>query len=138
MSDDHLNVVPIGKPSDVSSPILRDRAALAARPNARQHVARVRDQEAGYLSFDDWPDQARGVIYEVFVLAQYRSRGVGSTLLRFAEDLARRAGYSRVWLYPSPIDDGISKARLVEGYERSGYGFRPNSHVRWRRCLRAR
>ena len=62
-----------------------------------------------------------GVIYQVFVLAESRSRGVGAMLLRFAEDLGRHAGYSRVRLYPRPLDDGISETRLVEGYERRGY-----------------
>jgi GNAT superfamily N-acetyltransferase len=90
-------------------------------------VARIGDEEAGYLSFEDRPDLALGVIYGVFVLAQYRSRGVGSTLIGFGEDLAQHAGYWRVRLYPRPTDDGISEGRLVIGYERRGYRPCPTS-----------
>jgi GNAT superfamily N-acetyltransferase len=90
-------------------------------------VARIDGEEAGYLSFEDRPDLALGVIYEVFVLAQYRSRGVGSALVRFSEDLAQHAGYRRVRLYPRPTDDGISEGRLITGYERRGYHLCPAS-----------
>jgi GNAT superfamily N-acetyltransferase len=123
----NVEVAAIANPRELSSPILRDRAEHATRPNVRQYVAWIRDKEAGYLSFEDRPDLALGVIYEVFVLAECRSRGVGSALLRFGEDLARRAGYSRVRLYPRPVDDRIGETRLVEGYERRGYRLCQNS-----------
>lgn len=119
-------VTAISSTQELSSPVLRERAEQAARPNARQCVALIGDREAGYLSFDNHPDLALGVIYEVFVLAEYRSQGVGSALLRFGENLAKRAGYSRVRLYPRPLDNGISEARLVAGYERRGYRLCPH------------
>jgi GNAT superfamily N-acetyltransferase len=122
-----VEVAAIANPSELSSPILRDRAEHATRTNARQYVARIRDKEAGYLSFEDRRDLALGVIYEVFVLTEHRSRGVGATLLQFGEDVARRAGYSRVRLCPRPLDDGISESRLVEWYERCGYRLCQNS-----------
>ncbi len=122
-----VEVVAIASPSHLASAILRARAERAVRPNARQFVARSDDEEVGYLSFEDRPDLALGVIYEVFVLAQYRARGVGSTLIGFGEDVAQRAGYSRVRLYPRPTDDGISEGRLVAGYERRGYRLCPAS-----------
>jgi GNAT superfamily N-acetyltransferase len=122
-----VDVAAIANPRDLSSPILRHRAEQATRPNARQYVARICDKEAGFLSFEDRPDLALAVIYEIFVLAECRSRGVGSALLRFGEDVARRAGYSRIRLYPRPVDDGISEPRLVEGYERRGYRLCWNS-----------
>ena len=90
-------------------------------------MARIADEEIGYLSFEDRPDLDLGVIYEVFVLAQHRTRGVGSTLIGFGEDLALHAGYSRVRLYPRPTDDGINEGRLVTGYERRGYRLCPAS-----------
>lgn len=122
-----IGVAAILSPSHLASPILRGRAERAARPNARQFAARVNDKEAGYLSFDDHPDVALGVIYEVFVLSEFRSRGIGAALVQFGEDLARQAGYRRVRLYPRPIDDGISENRLVAGYERRGYRVYPSS-----------
>ena len=122
-----IGVAAIPSPSHLASPILRGRAERAARSNARQFAARIDDKEAGYLSFEDRPDLALGVIYEVFVLSEFRSRGVGSALVRFGEDLARQAGYRRVRLYPRPSDDGISEDRLVAGYERRGYRLCPSS-----------
>src|SRR5712691_7937648 len=89
-----VDVAALANPRELSSPILAARAEHATRPNVRQYVARIRDKEAGYLSFEDRPDLRLGVIYEVYVLAECRSRGVGSALLRFGEDVARRAGYS--------------------------------------------
>jgi ribosomal protein S18 acetylase RimI-like enzyme len=122
-----IGVVAISSPSHLASSILRGRAERAARPNARQFAARIDDKEAGYLSFEDRPDLALGVIYEVFVLSEFRSRGIGSALIRFGEDLARQAGYRRVRLYPRPTDDDVYEDRLVAGYARRGYRHCPSS-----------
>lgn len=86
-----IAVEAISGPGHLASPILRGRAERAARSNARQFAATIHDEEAGYLSFEDRPDLALGVIYEVFVLSKFRCRGVGSALIRFGEDLARQA-----------------------------------------------
>jgi GNAT superfamily N-acetyltransferase len=48
------------------------------------------------------------------VLAGYRDRGVGRLLLDALLDHARREGYARVVLSPSP--------RSVPFYERAGFG----------------
>lgn len=77
----------------------------------------------GVISWGGAPDepmasQLRGCpdIEDLFVLPEYRSRGIGSQLLAALEGLAKRFGYSRVGLGVA-VDN--SRARAL--YERRGY-----------------
>jgi GNAT superfamily N-acetyltransferase len=60
------------------------------------------------------PSSRWGYLANAFVLAGYRDRGVGRLLLDGLLDHARREGYARVVLSPSP--------RSVPFYERAGFG----------------
>jgi len=128
VTDADIEIVAVASPGALRSPVLRDRAERAWRPNSRQYVARLGSNEAGYLSFEDRADLRIGVVYEIFVVRESRGRGVGSSLLAYGEGLARAASYSGVRLCPRPLDDDIDRSRLVRWYERQGYVWCPRAH----------
>ena len=53
---------------------------------------------------------------ELYILQEYRSRGLGREFFAFAEELARRGGYARLRL---EVEEGNVRARSL--YERLGY-----------------
>ena len=54
---------------------------------------------------------------DVWVTESWRGRGVGTALLRFAEELARKRGCRRIGLAVNPTDNPRAKGL----YERIGY-----------------
>ncbi|MGI5835443.1 MAG: GNAT family N-acetyltransferase [Chloroflexota bacterium] len=65
-------------------------------------------------------------IEDLFVLPEYRSRGIGSQLLAALEDLARRFGYSKVGLGVATDNVRAWKLYLRQGYADSGFGVYPH------------
>lgn len=63
-------------PEKLGVQLLRERAGRAKVANTRQFVAYQDRMEAGYLSFDDRSEIKTGVLYEIFVLPEFRQQGV--------------------------------------------------------------
>jgi len=101
--------------------LLRVRATGARVARSRQFLARCNDEEAGYLSFDHRADIDTGVVYDLFVLPQFRERGIGSQLVVFAEDLARALHCSRTRLSPRAFDASVDQTWLEAWYAKKGY-----------------
>jgi GNAT superfamily N-acetyltransferase len=77
------------------------------------------ESEAAYLSFDVfWGDQVN--LYEVFVAAEFRTRGVGAECIRFAMKLTKELQKPRLTVKPGYIG-GQSKDELRQWYIRRGF-----------------
>ena len=64
------------------------------------------------------------LIFSIVVAPHFQGRGMGRTLLRFADGVARQAGYGEIRLYTNAL-----MARNIAIYEAYGYretGRRPN------------
>jgi len=57
-----------------------------------------------------------GYIYDIFVKKEYRSKGIGKTLLKKAEDFCRERGYSRILLMVSASNEAATRL-----YDRMGF-----------------
>ena len=83
----------------------------------------------GVISWSGSPDEPMASqlrdcpdIEDLFVLPEYRSRGIGSQLLAALEGLARRYGYSRVGLGVAIDNVRAWDLYLRRGYADSGFG----------------
>ena len=87
-------------------------------------LARSEGQLAGCIglrtlnraSDNDGRKQSCAEIKRMYVRERFRGRGIAQRLLEAAEDYARGAGYS--WIYLDTTDGMVAAARL---YERNGY-----------------
>ena len=95
-----LEIIEFTQPDELRELLLRERAQRTKVVRSRQFVAYKNRREFGYFSFDDRSEIKTGVLYEVFVLPQFRQQGVGSQLIIFAEDFARSIGCQRIRLSP--------------------------------------
>lgn len=116
-----IEITEFTQPTDLGSDIIRARAIRAKVKKSRQFLARVQGREAGYLSYDDRSDIDTGVLYEVFVLPEFRQQEVGSRLVAFAEHLAVSLKCSRMRLSPVPFDQSVTQLQLNSWYRKKGY-----------------
>lgn len=106
----------------IKNPVLRDRARIGGKAMfTKFFVAKLNQSEVGFLSVDFFPPPQHFGIYEVFVLMDYRGLGLGTTLLRKAEDMALDAGNTKVRLKPKPLDTETNSSKLLSWYQRHGY-----------------
>lgn len=88
-------------------------------PERKQYRVWFGDIEAAYLSFDtNWPDQLR--LYELWVVAELRNRGIGSSCVRFAVELTKQLAKPRLTVHPGPLD-GRPKAENRKWYRKRGF-----------------
>lgn len=86
--------------------------------NRKQYRVWLGAQEAAFLTFDIcWPNELN--LYEVFVSAEHRRRGVGGAIIRFAADLGRRMGKPRLTVRARPLS-AQSQDDLIAWYVRQG------------------
>jgi GNAT superfamily N-acetyltransferase len=105
------------------------RARVLDSPKARytkQFAVREDGSEVAFLALDLIPETDYLVLYEIFVPSEFRRQGVGSLLLGKVEYLARSLGYERITLFPSPLDSGYPKCKLIVWYRSHGYAPRPD------------
>jgi GNAT superfamily N-acetyltransferase len=85
----------------------------------KQYRVWLDDSEAAYLTFDTcWEDQLN--LYEVFVATAIRNQGVGTKIIRFALDLARKMGKPRLTVRPEPLSEQ-SKPDLIAWCTHQGF-----------------
>ena len=101
---------------------------LADNPIAKKYTydqVYKNETEAGYITFVHRPDIKTGVLYEVFVLPEFRCTGIGARLVAYTENLSRCAGYSRVRLSVCAFDlvteASVTEAWLKTWYQKLGY-----------------
>lgn len=118
-----MNLEPITS-ADLRSGALRARAQVHAADEVT--FLRVRDgsDEVGVVVLDfDSGDEDEVILVEIYVLTEFRRRGVGSEALTLAESWARDRGCAWMTLDAEPLDDDDDQAkeRLIKWYQRRGY-----------------
>jgi GNAT superfamily N-acetyltransferase len=128
MLSDKVQIIEVADSHAVVNDALRDRAVHSSRGHyTKHHLVYDRGSEVAFLSLDPRPDLNLLVIYEIFVVPEIRSRGIGTRVLLAAEKLARDTGFPRVRLipralgYPPGDERDRETAKLIEWYERHGY-----------------
>lgn len=66
------------------------------------------------------------ILYELYVPVKYREKGIGRDVLKELSNLALKIGYSKITVYPKPIDNNYSEQNLVKWYEKSGFKKKEN------------
>ncbi|SFN74217.1 Acetyltransferase (GNAT) domain-containing protein [Nitrosospira briensis] len=126
------------QPAELRERLLQERAELAKQTTCTHQFAAYENlAEVGYLSFDDRSDIKTGVLYEVFVLLQFRHRGAGSKLVTFAEDFARSIGCTRVRLTVNAFDLSVGHNWLESWYAKRGYLIAQDGSQEYEKYLQA-
>ncbi|WP_080873847.1 GNAT family N-acetyltransferase [Oceanobacillus timonensis] len=85
-------------------------------------IAIKEDQLMGWILFgsskDQFTDEPNGFIYEIFVIEEYRGKGISKKLMKAAIDQLRQNGYSEVRL--SAFKDN----QAIQIYEDMGFSTR--------------
>lgn len=106
----------------VSDPFLRTRVEAGKRLGTREFVALVDGREAGLLIFEHFPNSRMGVVYEIFVLPDFRRKGVGRLLLDRADFVALASACKELRLHARSLDQAhVDDAQLMSWYGRSGF-----------------
>lgn len=119
-------VVALRSVHDLKNYQLRERAKRAHGGRSREFVALKGSEEAGFLSYEDWPEKEQGFIYEIYVLENFRQQGIGQRLLEQVETHARTQGRKEVRLKPHALDVVPSTDALILWYSEAGYGRSPD------------
>lgn len=103
-----------------------ERRSIRARrrdPDAALFVAQGAEGVIGRLSIarDDHPASRHVAELGLMVAAEHRRRGVGTALMRAAEDWARETGIRRLELHVLPHNEPAIALYRSLGYEREGY-----------------
>jgi GNAT superfamily N-acetyltransferase len=86
------------------------------------HIAHTDSTEVGLISFVLWAKPAEGLtVALIFVRPEWRGKGVGGQLLRFADEFAARHERALIRLEPLAQNGGPSEETLRAWYARNGY-----------------
>lgn len=118
-----LEVLELNSASEISSPELRERAAISVPGTevSRSYIVRMSGNEVAFLSYDLMRDDKNLVLYELFVASRFRRQGIGSELIRHSIRMATKLGYRQLLVRPKPLAEGIAQEELVCWYERCGF-----------------
>ena len=106
----------------VRSSDLAARMAEASQTRiSRQYVARHGETEVGFTTLDHHLNHGILVLYELFVLPQFRRRGFGRAIVRAAERFAVQHSYSLMRVKPHPLESSISQETLRQFYASEGF-----------------
>jgi GNAT superfamily N-acetyltransferase len=119
--------VPLASAGTVENPELRKRVAARSTGKYTRHfIAKENSVEVAFVSLDFLPTEDGLGIYELFIPANMRGRGVGGKLLFEIENMARQQGYWKVQLAARPMA-GLSQPELAAWYAKHGYVSPPDS-----------
>ncbi|EPM82284.1 GNAT family N-acetyltransferase [Pseudomonas syringae] len=130
-----LTTFAISASEDLRDFCLRERYRLGYSPRTKTFAVLREGVEIGLLIYEDWgPPQ--GYIYEVFVLPEFRGKGVGAWMLAQAERIARELGCTSVKLEPRSLDRlQHTNDALISWYERKGYVQCDQDGSKWVKSL---
>jgi GNAT superfamily N-acetyltransferase len=130
-----IEIIPIKNLKQVINTILRQRAEQASSRRSTEYIVMYENKEVAILSYEDWSDKKLGFIYEIYVLPEYREKGIGTKLLLFSENKAIQLGCNRLELNANPFDRSIEKDILISWYEKHGYVMQSNSFERMEKLV---
>jgi GNAT superfamily N-acetyltransferase len=85
-------------------------------------IAIEEDQLMGWIllgaSKDQFTDKMNGFIYELFVIEEYRGKGISKRLMESAIDFLKQAGHSEVRL------SAFAQNKAIKLYEKMGFNIR--------------
>ncbi|MCT9812403.1 GNAT family N-acetyltransferase [Acidovorax sp. Be4] len=105
----------------ISDEILRDIAQRAHGGWSTEYIAKYNGAEVGLLSFDFYQNKMESKIHEIYVLSEFREKGIGRKLLMYAEEVAMELRCFSIALEPHPFDRTVSLDMLISWYARNGY-----------------
>jgi len=120
-------------PQEFTREDLRLRADHSGKNGLTNHFAAWESgEEIAFLSLDIYPPKQFPeidwyTIYEIFVPAPLRSKGIATRVLAAAEHVGRDRGLRYARLYAKPLDNSRTQEQLVEWYSRHGYIIMPDS-----------
>lgn len=120
-------------PQEFTREDLRRRALQSGKNALTNHFAVWEDgEEVAFLSLDiypptQFPEIDWYTIYEIFVPAPLRSRGIATRVLGAAEQVGKDRGLRYARLFAKPLDSSRTREQLVEWYSRHGYTIMPDS-----------
>lgn len=106
----------------IENDILRER--LEAGRNRRCHcfVTRYGELDAGLLIFEECARLRLGIVYEVYVLKEFRGKQIGQRLLSHAETIAKSLSLENLQLRVRSLDPKhMDDQGLLAWYMRNGY-----------------
>jgi GNAT superfamily N-acetyltransferase len=111
---------------EISDEKLRERWSHAGG-NSTRYVATDKGEEVAFLAVDTIPDYPRFIIYELFVLPEFRLVGRGGWLLGEAENIGRDLGYGWSLITVRTLDDSFTQVDLEAWYRKKGYEILPDA-----------
>jgi GNAT superfamily N-acetyltransferase len=123
-----VELVELADWTEALTPDIQERVRNGSACELTKKYAVIDDgKEVGYLAVDWWPLSERTdlVLYELFVPQRFRHRGVGTRILAKTEELAKVAGYKRVFLHAQPLED-YPQEQLIAWYQMNGFTMEPN------------
>lgn len=130
-----IKIIEVNEPEAISSQCVRERIESGKRPGTREFVASVDGDVAGLLIFEHYPRESMGFVYEIFVLEEFRERGLGGMLLTHAETIALQVGCVLLRLFVRSLDqEYLNDVQLAAWYSRRGFTEEAIRPPRWRRA----
>lgn len=114
----------ISSQQEISNTVLQERYYKGSSPKTHDFIALAADVEVGLLIYEDWGNP-EGFIHEIFVLGDFRKRGIGNRILSQAEVIAAKLGHTKIRLDARTLDrNEMSHKDLAAWYQSKGYaGF---------------
>lgn len=128
--DGSLEIVPIKGPADIKNDVLRGRAKLGWRDAwTNGFVTSTDASESGLLMLDFYERTSTARIYEIYILEQFRQRGIGTWLVEFALAEAKKYGANVLELEAFPLDTSVEISRLRNWYSAMGFDGKPDTRL---------
>lgn len=116
-----LEIHPVKNLTKIENIKLQFRAEGAISEKFLPFLLLLDGKEAAFLAFEDWSDQSLGFIYEIYVLPEFRHKGLGNELLEYAEELCITLGCDHLELEANNIEPAVNKDTLVSWFSRKGF-----------------
>lgn len=120
---------------DLKNSTIRERAHRAHISRSKEFLVTKDGEEAGFLSYEDWGHKEPGFIQEIFVLPDFRRKGIAKHLLMHAENYALQLGCQSVRLKPYTLNLEFDQNHLIAWYTKEGYKHLPGDHEHMTKLL---